>query len=324
MHVLRVFTTFGRSIATAAPASALLLAACSGNLPSAEATQFADAATTAPAGVAKGVYVIGRESSTVYGYRANNAKNKAPVCSFSSGNQGEISTYDIGADPHGNLIVPTQGGAIVFSGSSLCSSKLGTISDPNETPVDVYSADAANGTVYLATLSGPYYEPNVAVCTLPSGCSKDLSNPYFANGTGVVADASGNIYFTGTTSDHAALLEFAAGTGSGTFLNFVNSSPGGLDIDKHGNVVAFDPRASAVYVYSGCPSDCTAHGPFGLQGESIYGKLNRKGTELVAADGGNNEVDVYAYHGTKGVTYKYSYNNGIPTELTGIATTPGE
>jgi hypothetical protein len=272
---------------------------------------------------AHGVYVIGRNSSTVDAYRVENSKNKPPICSFSSGNEGEIVTYDLAADRGGNLIVPTKNGAIVFSGPDLCGSELGAISDPWGTPVDAYSTNAASGAVYLASLTDQYYQPNVAVCTLSGGCTKDLTNPYFSNGTGVAVDAKGNVYFSGTSDYKAAVLEFTGGSGSGNVIvKFPFGVPGGIQIDRKGNIVALDPGDQALYVYSGCPASCTAHGPFTLEGESFYGKFNAKGNQLDVADTTTNAVDVYAYDGTNGVTYSYSYSSGMPGRLGGIAVSP--
>lgn len=94
----------------------------------------------------------------------------------------------------------------------------------------------------------------------------------------------------------------AGAQGAGTVVSgYVNKSPGGIYLDGFGNLLAIDGTsgASALYVYSGCPSACKSHGPFSLatKGQVLYGSLNLGETRFMAVNT-DGEIDVYQYDGT--------------------------
>ncbi len=99
---------------------------------------------------------------------------------------------------------------------------------------------------------------------------------------------------------------------------------GGLDIDTHGNIVAVDAFVPQLWVYRGCNPACTVvGGPFPLHGDTVFGHLNRTGTEWVGGDYQNGMLDVYKYR-TSTLTYEYSISNGFnpSDEVEGAAFSP--
>ncbi len=86
---------------------------------------------------------------------------------------------------------------------------------------------------------------------------------------------------------------------------------GGLDIDKNGNLVAISAFTSQMYVYSGCDPACTlVGGPFSMQGEAVFGHLNKQSMTFCAGDFSTAGMDVY-YYSPSALTYWYSFNNGL-------------
>jgi hypothetical protein len=148
----------------------------------------------------------------------------------------------------------------------------------------------------------------------------------------VAEDAQRNVYASGYPlasgsgpGSGASLVWWKNGKGKGVAIKaYRNSTPGGLQVDDKNQLLALDTFGHALWVYTGCPTACRAHGPFALKGESVYGKLNDKLGVFEAADAEYGQVDVYKYAGTKGVTYLYSYNNGMTPsgDVEGIAIDP--
>ena len=108
---------------------------------------------------------------------------------------------------------------------------------------------------------------------------------------------------------------FAKCKGAGVAATgYQNTSPGGLDIDSAGNLVAIDTSANnigALLIYSGCKPACTlVGGPFPLHGETFWGHLNQKSTAFATANYVAGEIDVYQYS-TTALTFLYSFSNGL-------------
>jgi hypothetical protein len=134
-------------------------------------------------------------------------------------------------------------------------------------------------------------------------------------GGGVALAANGDCWMTSEDSaslSSATLTYFAGCKGSGEVAKgWKNAYYGGLFFDKSGNLVSIDFDTPALWVYKGCDPDCTlVGGPFPLEGDSFYGNLNAKGTQLVLGDSQYGQVDVYRYTPTS-VTYQYSFNHGL-------------
>lgn len=144
---------------------------------------------------------------------------------------------------------------------------------------------------------------------------------------GVAMSRGGDCWATSYNSSGTPNLTWFQGcTGTGqTATGWNNSSAGGLDIDKSGNLVSLDPGSASAYVYSGCNPACTVvGGPFALEGAAIYGHVNRQSMALATADYQNGQVDIYDYDLPKSLTYMFSFNNGLSAndEVLGVAYAP--
>jgi hypothetical protein len=285
----------------------------------------------APAIVKKGVYVAEYYTNDILGYGWNTRGNPPPICSLPA-----AYVVDVATDASGNLI-DLDGGSrtvTVFRGPAMCGSELGSFSDAAGQPADAATRDAATSTIYVANLQAtgkPYGD--VSVCALSSGCGAVLSNPAIRGQLFSVAeDARGNVYASGYANPSvsgygggSALVVWKRGAGKGaTIAAYRNKTPGGLEFDKHGNLIALDTFASSLWIYNGCPRRCSAHGPFALKGRSVYGKLDAKNDVFEAADFEHGQVDVYRYAGTSGITYLYSFNDGMTPsgDVEGVAIDP--
>ena len=284
----------------------------------------------APDSLRKGVYVAEYFTNDILGYAWATRENRPPICSIPA-------TYvvNVATDPLGNLIDPDGGARTVsvFRGPSMCGPEIGSFADHDGQPSDAATTNAATGTIYVGNLQAagqPF--GNVSVCTLAGGCSRKLGNKAIGGQLFAVAeDQHGNVYASGyanASGSGASLVVWKGGQGSGARLKaYRNGSPGGLDVDKQGRLLALDTFAGgngALYVYTGCPSHCTAHGPFALKGESVFGKVNAGGTLFEAADFEYGQIDVYSYAGIKGITYLYSFSDGLTPsgDVEGIALNP--
>ena len=145
---------------------------------------------------------------------------------------------------HGNLIVPIQSGTIeVFQGPGMCGKGLGDINDPYGEAVDAASADAVNGTIVVANAyDGKYgsYFGSVSLCTLKTGCTTNLTNPKIGEVEAVALAKNGDCWASAFDNQNKAILVYFKGcSGSGRVaVGFQNQTPGGLDIDNDGRLVA--------------------------------------------------------------------------------------
>jgi hypothetical protein len=261
-----------------------------------------------------GIYASEFLGTDAFGYQHVNTGNNPPECSV-----GPVSYINgMAVDGKGNFIDPDGGtrSVIVFSGPGMCGSEAGSVSDPFGQPSDASSADAVNGTIAVGNIFGPsgsISAGSISLCTLAGGCTTNLQNPNMFEVAGVAMDNSGNCWASATNSSGTATLTYFAGcTGSGVAATgYENSSYGGLDIDKNGNLVAISAFTSQMYVYSGCNPACTlVGGPFSMQGEAVFGHLNKQSMTFCAGDFSTAEMDVY-YYSPSALTYWYSFNNGL-------------
>lgn len=319
-----------RTIAIAA-AVAVLTACSSVASPSLPATRNA---VNVPLRVSRatpkdGIYVSQFDGSSVYGYAGTNKRNAPPICGETSGD----FVADVATDSKGDLIAPSQQGETiyVYQGPRMCGPTAATLSDPYGLPVDVASANALTGKIAVANIEddGPISNPppgSITICTVASGCTKNLTNPQMYRVGAVALDKRGDCWASATnTAGTPTLTYFAGCAGKGrAATGYQNAGYGGLEFDKHGNLLALDFSGTQLYVYSGCKPACAlVAGPFALQGESFYGKLNRAGTTFAAADYQNGRVDIYKY-GTTSLTYQFSFDQDLSrgAEVEGVAFTP--
>jgi hypothetical protein len=277
-----------------------------------------------------GIYVSGYfgSSSVVYGYRHSNRGNDPPDCSETS----MPAAVDVAVDAKGDLMVPQGNELAIFRGLHMCGKELAQLGiGLGGYAVDAASADAAHGTIAVASVQDGSGDGSVQVCRLKTGCRTYLTNSDMNLVFGVAIANDGDCWAAsqqGLSMGYVAVLTYFKGcSGSGeTATGYQNASSGGLDIDKNGNLVSIscslaDCSTPAVYVYSGCTPACKAiGGPSSLQGSSRYGHLNEDSTRLAMADYQFGQVDVYRYSPTA-ITYLYSFNNGLNSNIVGASYT---
>ncbi|MBV8531859.1 MAG: hypothetical protein JO104_11110 [Candidatus Eremiobacteraeota bacterium] len=260
---------------------------------------------------AGGFYVTEFDGSSAYGYANKNTSNNPPSCSV-----GPVSYVNGQAvDGKGNFIDPDGGtrSVIIFGGPGQCGSEVGSFSDSYGQPSDASSPDAVHGNIAVGNIFDTSGAGSISVCTLSGGCTANLTNPNMYEVAGVAMDNSGNCWASATNSGGTATLTYFAGcTGSGVAATgYMNSYYGGLDIDASGNLVSISAFNSEIYVYSGCNPACTlVGGPFPMQGEAVFGHLNKQSMTFATGDFEFGQVDVYYYSPTS-ITYWYSFNNGL-------------
>jgi hypothetical protein len=271
----------------------------------------------APGSAQSGLYVSEFFGANTLGYSPNNRRNRKPTCTV-PWTQSEVN--DIAVDGKGALITPEGGGTIVVGApSGMCAPELQSFTDSYGYASDAASRDAATSTIVVGNFRdnpSDSYPGSISLCTLASGCTSNLTNPNIAGVVGVALDKHGNCWASSESfGSLPVLVYFAKCSGSGTAATgFQNTSFGGLDFDRAGNLVAIDETANdvgQVWVYHGCDPGCTlVGGPFPMIGESVYGHLNAKGDRLAVADIAYGQVDIYAYRPTS-VKYLYSFTDGL-------------
>jgi len=264
-----------------------------------------------PKGGSGGIYVSEFYGTGIWGYPHKNTGNGPATCNLS----GISYPNGIAVDGKGNLIDPDGGSRsiIVFNGPGMCGTIGGTISDGYGQPSDASSADALNGKIVVGNIFDNSGAGSISVCTVSGGCTSNLTNPNMYEVAGVAMDNSGNCWADAINSAGTATLTYFAGcTGSGqAATGFTNAYFGGLDIDNKGNLVTISAFDSKMYVYKGCNPSCSlVGGPFSMQGEAVFGHLNRQSMTFAAGDFSVGQVDVYYYSPTA-LTYWYSFNNGL-------------
>ena len=320
-----------RTIAIAV--AALVLTACSGaSSPSLPQTQSVESPSRriSHATARAGIYVSEFDGSSVYGYAGTNQRNAPPICGETSGD----FVADVATDRKGDLIAPSQQGETIniYSGPRMCGPTAATLHDPYGLPVDVASANALTKAIAVANIEddGPISNPppgSITLCTVAGGCTQNLTNPQMYRVAGVALDKRGDCWASAVdTNSNPTLIYFAHCAGKGRAASgFQNSSYGGLEVDKGGNLLTLDSNAARLFVYSGCRPACKlVAGPFALQGLSLYGKLDAKGTTFAAADYANGEIDLYKYS-TTALTYQFSFNQDLSrgSSVEGVAFSPG-
>jgi hypothetical protein len=316
----------GKLILTVAVPAVAALSGCGGESQNTvgaipRSQQFVDGAAksfqriSAPGAVKHGIYVSSYGERLVLGFKSHYHHGRGPFCTIFARRDLNI---DITVDPEGNLIVPEGHGdsVTVYRGPDMCGPKLGEFKDPYGLPADAASFNAATGTIVIANLlnSERSIPGNLAICTLKSGCTKELqlSSPGYGGAVALAKNGDCWVSIENAASTAAAMTYWPHCTGTGeTVTGYMNASYGSLSIDKKGNLVSIDTYSDGgrLWVYSGCNPNCTVvGGPFPLQDNPIYGALNAKGDTFGVMEAGflGGTVDIYSYSPTK-LTYKYSF-----------------
>jgi hypothetical protein len=234
---------------------------------------------------------------------------------------GVASVNDIATDTQGNLIVPNAfAGVNLYQGSAMCGPLFATLSDTYGQASDAAAINVAGGNIVVANILGPGF---VVVCNIASAACTQLTppSPGFGEVYGVAMALNGDCWATGYNAAlTASMIAYWAGCiGKGVVATgFLNSSPGGLDIDKHHNLISIDydvngSGTSHLRVYAGCNPTCTAVANNALtNGEAVFGHLNSDSKRFVVGNFQYGQIDIYSYTPTT-LTYKYSFNTGLTT-----------
>jgi hypothetical protein len=272
-----------------------------------------------------GVYGSTFYKSTINGYKGTDPKNGAPVCTLTGSYVNGIAV-----DGKGNFIDPDGGTRTVIVYKPNCGQELGVLnSNPYYLgqPSDAASLNAATGTIIVGNIYGLGAAGDIAVCTLKSQCTGYLTNYYaMFELAGVALAKNGDCWGSATdNSGFATMTYFKHCSGSAqTATGWKNTYYGGLDIDTQGNIVAVDAFVPQLWIYRGCNPACqVVGGPFPLHGDTVFGHLNRTGTQWIGGDYQNGMLDVYKYS-TSALTYEYSISNGLSVsdEVEGAAFAP--
>ena len=230
-------------------------------------------------------------------------KNKTyhEVGDITSGISGSDGVF---VDKKGNVYVANVDAADVTEykrgkGSPICTYSA-SLRDPITVTVD------NSGNVYVAdfnSLQNPGYIDKYAQCSNTVAKQYDVSS----GPEGVAVDSSGDIFVSYFGSAGGNFEEFVGGSTTPTALGATVSSPAGLILDKHGNLIADDqsgnidviapPYGSATVLESGL-SD-----PF-------HCALNKKENLLFNANHGSTTVTVYKYP-SGSLIYTIGTSNGI-------------
>lgn len=259
-----------------------------------------------------GIYGSMFYNSFINGYKGGDRKNNPPICTL-----GSSYANDIAVDGKGNLMNPNGGVRDVEIYKPECGPELGVL-DENAyylgQPSDAASLNVKAGTIIVGNIFGVGAAGDIAVCTLKDQCTGYLTNYYaMYEVAGVALAKNGDCWGSATDRSGFATMTYfkhCAGTAQNA-TGWKKTYYGGLDIDTHGNIVAVDAFVPQLWIYRGCNPAChVVAGPFPLHGTTVFGHLNRTGTQWVGGDFENGMLDVYKY-GTKALTYEYSISNGL-------------
>ncbi|MBV9057083.1 MAG: hypothetical protein JO324_01655 [Candidatus Eremiobacteraeota bacterium] len=307
-----------------AMAAAAMIAGCAGSTPLAPETARLTSTAAMPAKApTRGLYVA--NAFAILGYAGKHFRK--PYCQI-AGEYGGIAT-----DASRNLIAPIPGAQSVeiFRGPALCGSPVATIAEPYGQPSVAAANDALHGPIAVGNLTDSSGVGSVTVCTVKSGCTRNLTSPAITGyGGGVAMDNGGNCWLTSENATFTAsiMTYWPKCNGSGkTAKGYKNASYGTLAIDGDGNIVAVDfanPSAgSEIWVYRGCAPRCKlVGGPYRLHGNTLFISLNKEAGLLAGVDYGSGAIDVYSYGPTTGVKYLYSFTSSPSGSETGIAWVP--
>jgi hypothetical protein len=299
--------------------TAITLTGCDaiGGAPESPGGLGAPPASRAAPAAGVGVYVTqanGSENGVIYGYRAMNKSNRAPICSIGS---QSFDHSQIAVDAPGDVYSPNLASGNIDIYGPNCGSLIASVNDLYGSDVDV--ALGTSGTFY--GVGGTH----VSVCTR-SGCSSELTDSSIKQLETAVVDKGGSVWASYyNQSGVPSLIVWIAGSMPGVIMSgYANqNTPGDLMFDKRGRLVSLQTLFNHVYVYQCDASEAICFKPktFTLKASSLFGSLNAAGTDFQATDYADDSVDVYSYPKLK---YKYSYSNGLSPSYSvqGIAQMP--
>jgi hypothetical protein len=250
---------------------------------------------------------VSNAGSTVLALKNQSYKSAGEITSGVNGSDG------LWVDNHGNLYVSNFNSDTVTEYAPGASSPTCTYSSGLVDPINVTTDNAGN--VYVVDF---YVDQNPGYIDKFAQCDNTISAQYPVSSgpQGVAVDRHGDI-FVSYYSNGGAFVEFKNGSSQPTALSATTVLPGGLILDKNGNLVAEDQAGSIDVIAppysSATPLVTGVNGPF-------HDSLNRKEDLLFSANTGSNTVTVYRYPSGSLVTTLGS-GNGITTAQ-GVADSP--
>ena len=248
-------------------------------------------------------------------------KNQQPIATITDGilGPGGLTT-----DRKGNLYVADEGKISgnwtvqVYAPGATSPTKSYTtdLSSPTDSVV------AKDGTIYIANFNG---FSNGWVTVYPKGnVSKEYRLSDFGGGAplSVALDAKQNLYVMYDVNNGSAVNEYKPGTTTGTNLNLVFGSGGGIQVDPAGDIlVAQQLSPSEILIFPPGQTEPSQTIPMPGGGEPFNFALNHGSKALFAGEYQNaNQVDRFAYPSTK---FRYVIANGFQNP-SGVATAPYE
>lgn len=228
-------------------------------------------------------------SSYVLGYVAiycTKGHNQPPIGEITSGIDGPEGAA---TDAKGNFYVTNTKSNTVTEYAPGTVTPSFTYSSGLGAPAGV--AVDAQQNVYVSNLSPVSVKVYPQQTNTPSRTITNLPYPI-----DLALDPSGNLYVTSYTASfqNGEIVEYAPGSGSGTNLGIVTQAPGGITLDKAGDIVTADQRLTGVLVFppgKTAPSETFAQNA--LDPDPVRFLANEK--QVYVGDAVGNAVYVYAY-----------------------------
>ena len=212
--------------------------------------------------------------------------NQAPIGKITQGIDGPEGAS---VDSKGNLYVSNTSANTVTEYAEGSAKPSFTYSRGLGDPAGV--AIDAKQNVYVTSLSPASVEVFPQASNTPDLRITDLTYPI-----DVAVDPSGNAYVTTYTSDfkNGEILEYSPGSAEGTNLGILTEAPGGIALDKSGDIVTADQALPGVLVFppgKTSPSEVFARNT--LDPDPVrFAKAERR---VYVGDSVGNAVYVYDY-----------------------------
>lgn len=230
-----------------------------------------------------------------------NNKAYEKVGTIKSGVDGSDGVF---VDEKGNVYIANYASADVTEYKKGKGSPICTYSSDLVDPINVTADNAGN--VYVAD----YNDDRAGWIDVFPQCENTMSKQYDIGGggpTGVAVDNHGDLFVAYYGTTEGQFEEFTAGSNSPTPLGATVAAPGGLILDRNGNLIADDQEGNVDVIAP--PYSAAKVLESGLS-DPFHCSLNKDETLLFSANAGSATVTVYSYPSGSLVTTIDS-SNGI-------------